>query len=207
MLRHASAHGLTRIKAPARLTPRRYHSGMRTDPFRTRRTPDVAHRLLWAIGIGSLLALAVALIAQHGFGIEPCAWCVVQRIAVIAVALLSLLAAVSSRMGVRALALLAAVGVLAVSAGGALAAWHQHTVAAKQLSCAFTWADRTLMEWQLDAWMPGLFKVGATCADSAKALLLGLPFEMWSGAWFVLTAAASLIALFKLARRRRFRSF
>jgi disulfide bond formation protein DsbB len=175
--------------------------------FRTRPAPDLAKRLLWAIGIGSLLALAVALIAQHAFGIEPCAWCVVQRIAVVAVALLALFAAVLCGAGMRPLAMLIATGVLALSVGGAVAAWYQHTVAAKQLSCAFTWADRTLMDWQLDAWIPGLFKVGATCADAAKALLLGLPFEMWSGAWFVLTAAVSLIALFHLARRRRFSSF
>ena len=40
------------------------------------------------------------------------------------------------------------------------------------------------MSLQLDAWLPALFKVGATCADAAQATLLGLPFELWGGLWF-----------------------
>jgi len=151
--------------------------------------------LLAAIGLGSLLALAAALVAQHGFGMEPCAWCVIQRIVVIALAAVALGAAALARRWPRGVGLPAAAVLLALAVGGAWAAWHQHTVASRQLSCAFTWADRTLMAMQLDAWVPALFRVGATCADAAQATLLGLPFEVWSGAWFALVAAAALAAL------------
>jgi len=160
------------------------------------RTRIRAAALLAAIGLGSLAALGVALVAQHGFGMEPCAWCVMQRLVVILVAVTALAAAVVARVAPRPAALIGSALVLALSAGGAVAAWHQHTVAAKQLSCAFTWADRTLMSLQLDAVVPGLFRVGATCADAAQATLLGQPFEVWSGLWF---AGVAGLALFLMA--------
>jgi disulfide bond formation protein DsbB len=162
-----------------------------------------AVRMLMLTGLGSLLALAVALIAQHAFGVEPCAWCVVQRIAVILVAVVSIAAVLLARVLPRAAPAVGAVLVAALSVGGCVAAWHQHTVAAKQLSCAFTWADRTLMTLQLDAIWPALFRVGSTCADAAQSTLLGLSFEVWSGVWFVLCALAAVAALHRLTLRPR----
>lgn len=162
-----------------------------------------AARLLWLTGIGSVLALTVALVAQHGFGVEPCAWCVIQRIAVMLVACVSLGAVLLARVLPRAAPAVGALVVAGLSVGGVVAAWHQHTVAAKQLSCAFTWADRTLMAMQLDALSPALFRVGATCADAAQSTLLGLPFEVWSGLWFALCGLAALWALHRLVLRPR----
>jgi disulfide bond formation protein DsbB len=169
--------------------------------LRRSRAPRTAG-LLAAIGAGSLAALAVALVAQHAFDIQPCPWCVIQRIVLIAVAAVALLAALAARAAPRGAGVVGGVALLALSAGGALAAWHQHTVAAKTLSCAFTWADRTLMSLQLDAWLPSLFKVGATCADASKATLLGLSFEVWGGAWFTLVAIGALASVVLASRRR-----
>ena len=162
-----------------------------------------AGRMLMLTGLGSLLALAVALIAQHAFGVEPCAWCVIQRMAVILVAVVSIVAILMARVLPRAAPAVGAALVAGLSVGGAVAAWHQHTVAAKQLSCAFTWADRTLLDLQFDAIWPSLFRVGATCADAAQSTLLGLPFEVWSGLWFVLCALAAGAALHRLTLRQR----
>jgi hypothetical protein len=44
---------------------------------------------------------------------------------------------------------------------------------------------------------------GATCADAAKATLLGLPFEMWSGLWFGLCAAVSGWVLYRMMGKPR----
>lgn len=159
--------------------------------------------MLMLIGLGSLSALVMVLIAQHAFGIEPCAWCVIQRLVVIGVALWALVAAALARVLPRVAVLSGAAGVAALSIGGALAAWHQHTVAAKQFSCAFTWADRTLMSLQLDALLPSVFKVGATCADAAGSTVLGQPFEVWSGLWFSMCALAALGVGVSLLRRGR----
>lgn len=163
-------------------------------------TPVAA--LLAAIGVGSLLALAIALVAQHGFGIEPCAWCVMQRLVLVGVIAVALAGAAAARRRPRVAGIAAAALLDLLAVGGAVAAWHQHTVAAKQLSCAFTWADRTLLSLQLDAWLPGLFRVGATCADAAQSTLLGLPFEVWGGAWFAAVALAAGVVLVLALRSR-----
>ena len=168
--------------------------------LRHSRAPRTAG-LLALIGLGSLAALAVALVAQHGFDIQPCPWCVIQRMVLIAVAVLALVAALAARAAPRAAGVIGGVVLLALAAGGAIAARYQHTVAAKQLSCAFTWADRTLMSLQLDAWLPSLFKVGATCADASKATLLGLPFEVWGGGWFSLVAIGAVVTVVAALRR------
>jgi disulfide bond formation protein DsbB len=159
--------------------------------------------LLVAIGMVSLIALLIALASQHGFGIEPCAWCVMQRVVVIAIVVVAFVGALIARGLPRLGAIVAALVLLALSIGGVLAAWYQHTVAAKTLSCAFTWADRTLMEWQLDAIWPAMFRVGATCADAASARLAGLAFEVWSGALFVLVAVAALAVIVRVVRSAR----
>jgi disulfide bond formation protein DsbB len=169
------------------------------------RRPRVA-AVLAAVGAGSLAAFGIALIAQHGFGIEPCAWCVIQRLVLIGVAVVALAGAAAARRAPRAAGAVAGAVQLALAAGGMVAAVYQHTVAARQLSCAFTWADRTLMALQLDAWLPSLFRVGATCADAARSTLLGLPFEVWGGGWFAGVALAALAVLAVAARppvRRR----
>ena len=162
--------------------------------------------ILAAIGAGSLAALGMALIAQHGFGVEPCPWCVIQRLVLIGVAVVALAAALLARRAPRAAGAAGGVALLALAGGGLVAAWYQHTVAAKQLSCSFTWADRTLAALQLDAWLPSVFRVGATCADAARSTLLGLPFELWAGAWFggvALASAAALVAARRAPSRRR----
>ncbi len=159
--------------------------------------------LLVAIGMVSLSALLIALVSQHGFGIEPCAWCVMQRVVVIAIIVVALVGALIARGLPRLGPIVAALLLLALSTGGVLAAWYQHTVAAKALSCAFTWADRTLMAWQLDSVWPAMFRVGATCADAASARLAGLAYEVWSGALFVIVAVAALAVIVRVVRSAR----
>jgi protein dithiol:quinone oxidoreductase len=173
-------------------------------------SPASAGRPMAWVGTLAIAALAIAFASQHLFGMQPCPWCIVQRLIVIGIALLAftsagLLGAVSR--GTRALGGAAAAGVLALAILGAVAAWHQHTVASRQFSCSFTWADRFLMSAGLDRWWPGMFEVRATCADAAQALLLWLPFEMWSGALFVVVSAMVGWQVVSLLRRPRARSF
>ncbi len=161
-----------------------------------------APEALMLMACGNALALGWALFAQHGLGMLPCAWCIVQRIDVILLLVVSLVGARLSRVAPRAAPGVSALIVLSLAAGGGLAAWHQHTVAAKQLSCAFTWADRTLMALGLENWWPAVFQVQASCADAAQATLLGWPFELWSAAWFGVCVLWSLRIL-ALALRPR----
>ena len=137
----------------------------------------------------SLAALGIALYTQHGpLGLLPCAWCVLQRLAFVAVAAAALLGLLLPGMPGRRLAAVLA-GWLALS-GLAMAAW-QHEVAAASASCAMSLADR-IMGWTgLDSRWPAVFAAYASCAD-AKADLLGLPYEFYSGGLFAALALAAL---------------
>jgi disulfide bond formation protein DsbB len=161
------------------------------------------HRLprgvLALIALVCIGAVAIGLVAQHGFDMKPCPWCIFQRVLYLAIALVAL---VGWATPARAASLLATLGVLAIALGGVAAALFQHQVAAKDSSCAFTLADRFLSLTGLETALPPLFQVTATCADAAAARLLGLPFEVWSGLLFALIAATALALLWHRRDRR-----
>src|SRR5690606_15365752 len=138
--------------------------------------------LLWlAFGL-SWGGVAIALVLQHGFDMQPCAWCTVQRGVYLVVGALALLALVApASIAGSLLAALAAVFALA----GLAAAGYQHFVAAKSNACGFSWADRVIYDARLDESMPWLFKATASCSD-ANLPLFGVPFAVWSAALFVL---------------------
>jgi disulfide bond formation protein DsbB len=133
------------------------------------------------------LALGAALVTQHVFNMQPCPWCVLQRLIFVVIGMVSLLAALTpapaaQRVG-SVLALLLGV------AGVATALWH-HFVAASAASCDLTLADRIMSATGLDMALPEVFAPFASCAD-AKVRLLGVPYEFYSLALFALLAAAA----------------
>ena len=162
---------------------------------------DRSRSLLLGCAVFALAAVGVALVLQPAFDMRPCAWCVFQRLLYLLVAAFALAGlAFGGRAGVRrsfaALAALAA-------AAGVWAALHQQLVAAQTQSCAFTFADRVLMQLRLDETLPWLFFADASCSE-ANVPLLGVPFALWSVAAFVLLAAgASFAALSSKAPRAR----
>jgi protein dithiol:quinone oxidoreductase len=150
---------------------------------------------LIAVALLCLAAVGAALVSQHVFDMQPCPWCVLQRVLFVVIAALALVAAFvphAARQG------LAALGVLAALAGAA-AALYQHVVAAKSQSCNLTLADRIISGLRLDALVPAVFEVRASCADAATTLL-GLAYEFWSLGLFAVIAAA---LLWLLATSRR----
>ncbi|HEY0293791.1 MAG TPA: disulfide bond formation protein B [Bordetella sp.] len=155
-----------------------------------------SNRPLGLIALFSFGALAVALISQYGFDMQPCAWCVFQRLLYLAIGVLALIGLLGSLTGGRFLARLAALLGVLLSAGGIAAAWYQYSVASHMMSCAQTFADRFMGATGLDAMVPWLFGIYATCAD-AMVKVLGVEYALWSLALFVLILLASLTALFK----------
>lgn len=119
---------------------------------------------------------------------QPCPWCVLQRVIFLAIAGVALIDAVGRTGSV----LTAVRGLLSLS-GVAAAGW-QHTVASASASCALTWPDRFLAFLQLDALWPDLFQPRASCLE-AKAWILGIPYEFYSAALFIALAAGSLRTL------------
>ena len=155
-----------------------------------------ASRLLAAMALACFAAVGAALVAQHVYDMQPCPWCILQRLIFIAIGGFCLLgAAFAGRGGARPAAALA---LLLALAGSAAALW-QHFVAAKSASCNLTLADRIVGGLGLDQALPDVFEARASCADAA-AKLLGLPYEIWSLALFVALALAALRA-FSAAQR------
>lgn len=156
-----------------------------------------ARPALVVIGLACAAAVAGALVAQHRFGMEPCPWCILQRILFIAIAGISLLAAALPwGLPRRLLSLL----VVALAGSGVAAAWWQHFVAAKSASCALTLADRVITTLSVDTRWPEAFEVRASCADAA-ANLAGVPFEFWSLALFALAGILALVCAVSIDRR------
>jgi disulfide bond formation protein DsbB len=150
-----------------------------------------ADALLAGSAVASLGGVGVALVSQYRFDILPCPWCVLQRVIFVAVAIACMLGLLlRSRAGHRIGATLA----LALAACGAAAALWQHFVAAASASCNLSLADRIVSGLGLDALLPSVFMALASCADAAVKLL-GVPYELWSLALFVLLGGAALAVL------------
>lgn len=144
----------------------------------------------------SLGAVGAALVSQHVFDMQPCPWCVLQRVLFVLLALAAALGWLwRSTTGLR----VAAAGGLVLAALGVAAALWQHAVAAQSASCKLTLADRIVSGLHLDALAPQVFAATASCAD-ARVQLFGLPYEYWSLALF---GALGLAMAVLLTRRRR----
>lgn len=145
-------------------------------------------RRLWLGTIAAVAAgsVAAALYAQHRLGMQPCPWCILQRVILCVIALLATLGVALPALGQR----LVSWSLVALSLSGAAAALYQNLVAAKSASCDLTLADRIVSGLGLDAWLPNVFEVRASCAEAAVSVL-GVPFELWSLMLFALVAAAA----------------
>ena len=152
--------------------------------------------LLTLISLACAGSVGLALLAQHRYGMEPCPWCILQRILFVLLAVLGLVAAALPGMARRVLAGVALLGAL----GGMAAALWQHFVAAKTSSCNMTLADEVIAFTGLDMRFPDWFEVRATCADAAVSVL-GVPFEFWSLALFAAVGLVLVINVLTPGRR------
>ena len=136
--------------------------------------------LLVAAAVLSFAAVALALVSQHVFDMQPCPWCVLQRLIFAAIGVVCLVALAAPRAG-------SAVVLLLCVCGMAAALW-QHFVAASSDSCKLTLAERIVSGLGLDGLAPEVFQARASCADAAVSML-GVPYEFYSLALFVVLAA------------------
>lgn len=143
--------------------------------------------LLAGTAASGLGAVGAAMFTQYVWNMQPCPWCVLQRLIFVAAAAAALVGlAWRSALGRR----VSALGVLALATCGIGAATWQHFVAAKSLSCNLTFADRVMGWTGLDGSVPQVFMATASCADAAVKLV-GLPYEVWSLLLFAAMAAAA----------------
>ncbi len=154
-----------------------------------------SRNLLALMALACFASVAGALVAQYHFNMQPCPWCILQRVIFVAVGLLAVVGALVPMNIVRRL-LAGLIGLLSV--GGGAAALYQHFVASKSSSCDLTLADRIVSGLKLDTTWPQVFEVRGSCAE-AVATILGVPFELWSFTLF----AALLFGAWLLIRRAR----
>jgi len=154
--------------------------------------------LLHAIALACIAAVAIALVSQYVFDMQPCAWCVLQRLIFLAIALACWLGIWGGRL-CQCAPRVAAILVALLAAGGVTAAWYQYTVASNMFSCDMTFADRFIAGAGLDAAIPSLFGIYATCMD-ARVKLLGIEYALWGLGLFAAIAVVALVAALRRAR-------
>jgi protein dithiol:quinone oxidoreductase len=148
---------------------------------KSRLTSRKGQRLLCgAAFVVSLGAVGVALYTQQRMGLDPCAWCVLQRLIFVAIAVAALPGLL---IGTRLPSWISGALMALLALSGAAAALWQHFVAANSQSCAMTLADRIVRGSTLDEIAPSVFSATAPC--SQKAVLLGVPYEFYSLLLFV----------------------
>ena len=146
------------------------------------------------VALASFGAIAAALVTQHVYGMQPCPWCVLQRLIFVGIGTFALLGLAWRGPTGRGVA--AAIALQLAVAGFTAAMW-QHFAAAKSASCKLTLADH-LMNWTgLNALLPDVFEARVSCADGAVTLF-GVPYPFWSGGLFAVIA----IVMIALVRRR-----
>ncbi len=151
------------------------------------------NRTLHLIAILCMSAIAMALMSQHVFDMQPCAWCVLQRLIFLAIAAVCWLGVL-----VR-LPKPAALGACLLGLAGVASAVYQYTVAADSFSCDLTFADRFLAVSRLDALLPFVFGIYASCMD-ASVDLLGVEYVFWSLGLFLVIIALAVRGLIRSRR-------
>jgi protein dithiol:quinone oxidoreductase len=150
---------------------------------------DIAGRWFAGTALACIAAVAGALVSQHVYGIQPCPWCVLQRVIFLIIAGACIVGLLWRSATARRAC--ASLGVLLAVCGAGSALW-QHFVAAASASCNLTLADKIVSRWlQLDQLLPDVFEARASCSDAAVDLL-GVSYDFWSLALFALIAVVLL---------------
>ncbi len=147
-------------------------------------------RWLNLFGFGIVVALmAYALFSQHVLGLEACPLCIFQRVAIMAVGVVFLVAGLHSPTGAGA-RVYAVVGTLAAAVGAGISGWHvrlQNLPPDEVPSCG------PGLDYMLDAFplmdaLEMVFTGSGECAE-VNWSFLGLSMPAWVLVWFVALAA------------------
>jgi disulfide bond formation protein DsbB len=144
--------------------------------------------------------LAIVLYLQHVLNLDPCPWCIVQRILLIAVGLAALVGALHRPTGAGIAVYALSCGALALG-GGAAAAYHIYLQGdpERAAKCAGSAVERLLDQSRLGQLLPGLFQYDGPCTLKPWSLL-GLSIPEWSLVAFVLLFMIAL-AIPSIVRR------
>jgi disulfide bond formation protein DsbB len=157
-------------------------------------------RAFGLICLACVLMLAFGLYLQHVVGLEPCPMCIVQRYALVLVALFTGLAGVFRNVALRVagglLALVAAVGGAYTAASQSWLQWYPPEV----VSCGRDLYGM-IETFPLKRALPMIFRGGGDCSKIDWSLF-GLTLANWS---FIAFVVLSLLLITLLVRSRRAR--
>jgi disulfide bond formation protein DsbB len=157
-------------------------------------------RALGLICLACVLMLAFGLYLQHVVGLEPCPMCIVQRYALVLVALFTGLAATFRTRALQVtgglLALVSAIGGAYTAASQSWLQWYPPEV----VSCGRDLYGM-IETFPLKRALPMIFRGGGDCSK-IDWTLFGLTLANWS---FIAFAVLSLMLLTLLLRSRRAR--
>lgn len=151
--------------------------------------------------LASAGALAFAYYLEYFQDLEPCPLCILQRVAMLGVALVCLvgLAHGPADLGRR---LYAALGSLSALAGAGIAArhvWLMHLPPDQVPACGPGLGYLTqILPWQ--EVLATILRGDASCA-TVKGAFLGISLPAWTLAYFVVLLAAGLIGVFAASNR------
>ncbi|MFN7750946.1 MAG: disulfide bond formation protein B [Pseudomonadota bacterium] len=162
---------------------------MRRDPLAPWLAP---RRAFGAAAFACLALIGWALWLQYGQGEEPCPLCILQRAAVLALAVVFAVAAVRAPAG-RALRGHAAAAVGIALAGAGVAGWHlrlQHLPRDRVPECG-PGLEFMLEQFPLVEVLGRVFRGSGECAEAGWRLL-GLTIPGWTLLWFLGLAVLSI---------------
>ena len=155
-------------------------------------------RVFAAISTVCVALLAFGLYLQHGLGLEPCPMCIVQRYALVLVAIIAALTGASGKKGLQvggaALLLVTAVLGAFVAARQSWLQWYPPEVA----SCGRDLYGM-IETFPLKRAIPMIFKGSGDCTQ-VDWTFLGGSIANWSFVWFCAIAVAALVLLSRAAR-------
>ncbi len=149
------------------------------------------------IAVLSAIGLGVALVSQHFFDLKPCAWCVFQRLLLILLLCSALIGHLARHYQKSIIAIFARLVIMVTAWGGVLAAWYQHSVAAKLFSCDMSFADKVMIQSGLESALPWLFGIYASCME-ASISVLGISYAVWALLFFAFIALLAVLPLINL---------
>ena len=155
-------------------------------------------RALALISLACAAMLVFGMYLQHVVGLEPCPMCIVQRYALVLVAVFAAIGSATGRRGLQrtgtALALVAAAGGAYTAAQQSWLQWYPPEV----MSCGRDLYGM-IETFPLQRALPMIFRAGGDCSQ-IDWTLLGLSIANWSFLCFVGFAVLLLVLLFKRAR-------
>jgi len=158
---------------------------------------SAARRLFALVFLVCAGLIGYALYLQHWQGLDPCPWCVVQRLGFMLVGLIALVGALHGR-GAATYARVGFVAALAGAAAGGYHVWLQSDPV-RAAKCVGSTLELVLDRLAIGKLAPGLLQYDGPCTLQPWSFL-GLSIPEWSTAWFVIFALVCL-AIALAARR------